>query len=68
MSGDDTDPTVYLWWVPLTHTNNFDTHPAIVWMSEVESQRLFTLGATNDQWVIFNVDQKGISLKKFTTE
>ena len=59
-SQDSTDPTVYDWWVPLSHTNDFEAETAYVWMSDTEkSKRLVSLAATNDQWVIFNVDQQG---------
>ena len=59
-SEDTTDPTVYQWFVPLTHTNDFSTHSAIAWIDDTQQNRtLISLGATNDQWVIFNVEQQG---------
>lgn len=57
---NSTDPALYLYWIHLTFTSNFSTDPAEAWMTDEQaSKRLVTLGAANDQWVLFNVDQQG---------
>lgn len=58
-SNSSTDPIVYQWWVPLTYTNDFTQTTRRDWLpvSQV-SKTLTSLGASANQWVIFNVDQQ----------
>ena len=59
-SEEPTDPALFRWWVPLTHTTDFSESRALTWLSDVQANRtLMSLGALDDQWVIFNVDQYG---------
>lgn len=59
-SSESNDTTIYQWWVRLTHTNDFSAPMTSAWMSDKEQNKtLNSLGAKNDQWVIFNVNQYG---------
>ena len=55
--------TVYLWWVPLTYTSDFKT-VATTWMANNQSSKTITLdfNITDDQWIIFNINQTGNTL------
>ena len=57
-SDGNTDPRENLWWVPLTYTHDFSRNPSATWLSSRKKQ-IFTLAATPDQWIIFNVNQTG---------
>jgi hypothetical protein len=60
----EVDPTVYQWWVPLTYINSKVNvaEKLSEWMSKDEiSVSLSNLGASADQWVIFNADQQSLS-------
>ena len=57
-SGSSTDQTVYRWWVPLTYSNNFNEPQKSAWLTrDQDNVSVSSLGATKDQWVIFNVQQ-----------
>ena len=58
--GNISDPTVYRWWVPLTYKNPTSQSMNIIWMSDNESSMsVQDLEASNDQWVLFNIEQAG---------
>jgi aminopeptidase N len=54
------DKTVYLWWVPLTYTTDFQTVGS-TWLADGQTGKKHELSipADKNQWVIFNVDQMG---------
>lgn len=54
------DQTVYLWWVPITYTADFN-RTAIVWLADNQTTKniMIDFNVTNDQWLIFNIDQVG---------
>ncbi|XP_046438221.1 aminopeptidase N-like [Daphnia pulex] len=54
------DKTVYLWWVPLTYTTDFETVGS-TWLADGQTSKKHELSipADKNQWVIFNVDQTG---------
>ncbi|XP_032798753.2 aminopeptidase N [Daphnia magna] len=54
------DKTVYLWWVPLTYTADFQTIGS-TWLSDGQTSKKHELSIPIDksQWLIFNVDQMG---------
>ncbi|EFX67104.1 hypothetical protein DAPPUDRAFT_302210 [Daphnia pulex] len=54
------DKTVYLWWVPLTYTTDFQTVGS-TWLADGQTGKKHELSIPVDknQWVIFNVDQMG---------
>ena len=54
------DKTIYQWWVPLTYTTNFKTIGS-TWLAEKEKSKVHPLEfeLTNNQWIIFNVDETG---------
>ena len=54
------DKAVYLWWVPLTYTADFKT-TGTTWMANNQSSKTVTLdlNVTNDEWVVFNINQTG---------
>uniref|UniRef100_A0A0P5FVD5 Aminopeptidase n=1 Tax=Daphnia magna TaxID=35525 RepID=A0A0P5FVD5_9CRUS len=54
------DPTVYLWWTPLTYTTDFRTIGS-TWLAENQSSKNLTLEfeIRDDEWVIFNVNETG---------
>ena len=60
-SNSSTDKTVYLWWVPLTYTTDFKTVGS-TWLADNQPSKKHDLSipVDKDQWLIFNVDQKGI--------
>ena len=61
-SNDTTDTTVYQWWVPLTYTTDFTRPKSLAWIAESDvSQTIGNVGASPNQWVIFNVDQESQS-------
>ncbi len=54
------DPTVYLWWVPLTYTTDYKTIGS-TWLADSQPSKNLTLESEigmND-WIIFNVDETG---------
>jgi aminopeptidase N len=57
---NSTDTHVYRWWVPLTHTNGGDLLVRKTeWISKDQpSTTIGNLGASSDNWVIFNYDQQ----------
>ena len=59
-NGSSEDKTVYQWWVPLTYTTNFKTIGS-TWLAENEKSKVYPLEVdlTNNQWIIFNVDETG---------
>ena len=57
-SGSSTDTKDYRWWVPLTYTSNFNEPQKSAWLNNTQTEiKINDLGATNDEWVIFNVGQ-----------
>lgn len=54
-----TEPIVTYWWIPLTFTHDFELNPSSAWLEATKEKKLVSLSATNDQWVIFNLDQTG---------
>lgn len=56
------DKTVYLWWVPLTYTTDFQTIGS-TWLADGQTSKKHELSipADKNQWVIFNVDQMGVA-------
>lgn len=61
-SNDTTDTTVYQWWVPLTYTTDISRPKTTAWISENSvTQTIANVGASANQWVIFNVDQESMS-------
>lgn len=48
----------YVWWVPLSYTHDFSSHATTAWMG-TKNKQLITVSATNDEWLIFNVEQSG---------
>lgn len=54
------DKTVYLWWVPLTYTTDFQTIGS-TWLADGQTSKKHELSipADKNQWLIFNVDQMG---------
>ena len=61
-SNDTTDTTVYRWWVPLTYTSDITRPKSLAWIAESDvSQTIGNVGASANQWVIFNVDQESQS-------
>ena len=59
-NASSSDETVYLWWVPLTYTADFQTVGS-TWLAESQSSKEHELSIPVDknQWLIFKVDQKG---------
>ena len=58
-SNDYTDPIVYQWWVPLTYTSDYTQTTKRDWLPvDQVSKTLSNLGASANQWVIFNIDQQ----------
>jgi aminopeptidase N len=58
-SNDSTDPIVYQWWVPLTYTSDYTQTTKRDWLPvDQVSKTLSNLGASANQWVIFNIDQQ----------
>ena len=54
------DTTVYRWWVPLSYRTLSSPLPSFAWIPDTtQSITIPTLGATSNQWVLFNVDQGG---------
>jgi hypothetical protein len=54
------DPTVYLWWIPLTYTTDYKTIGSN-WLADSQPSKNLTLESEigmND-WIIFNVDETG---------
>jgi len=52
--------STYRWWVPLSYSSK--AHPDVVqcgWIPEYSDQVNTSLEATENQWVIFNIDQVG---------
>ena len=60
-NASSSDKTVYLWWVPLTYTADFQTIGS-TWLAENQSSKKHELSipVNKNQWLIFNVDEKGI--------
>lgn len=60
----DSRPTLnstYRWWIPLSYSSK--AQPDIVqcgWIPEYSDQVNISLEATENQWVIFNIDQVGL--------
>lgn len=54
------DKTVYLWWVPLTYTADFQTTGS-TWLADNQTSKNHELSIPiqKDQWLIVNVDQPG---------
>ncbi|EFX67103.1 hypothetical protein DAPPUDRAFT_203789 [Daphnia pulex] len=54
------DTTVYLWWVPLTYTTDFQTIGS-TWLADNQTSKNLTLEfeVEDNQWIIFNVDETG---------
>ena len=54
--------TVYLWWIPLTYTTDFN-NTGLTWMADNQTSLTVSLdlSITKDQWLIFNMDQIGKS-------
>ena len=59
-NASSSDKAVYLWWVPLTYTADFQTVGS-TWLAENQSSKEHELSIPVDKnkWLIFNVDQKG---------
>jgi hypothetical protein len=54
------DTTVYRWWVPLSYRTLSSPLPSFAWIPDTtQSITIPSLGATSNQWVLFNVDQGG---------
>ena len=60
-NASSSDKAVYLWWVPLTYTADFQTVGS-TWLAENQSSKEHELSIPVDKnkWLIFNVDQKGM--------
>ncbi|EFX67144.1 hypothetical protein DAPPUDRAFT_203795 [Daphnia pulex] len=67
---NSTDTHVYLWWVPLTHTNGGDLLVRKTeWISKDQpSTTIGNLGASSDNWVIFNYDQQNLYRVAYDSE
>ena len=58
-SANSTDTHIYRWWVPLSHTNGGNLLRKTEWISKDEaSKTIANLGASSDNWVLFNYDQQ----------
>ena len=59
-NASSSDKAVYLWWVPLTYTADFQTVGS-TWLAKNQSSKEHELSIPVDKnkWLIFNVDQKG---------
>lgn len=72
-NSSEEEKTIYLWWVPLTYTADFKT-VAITWLADNQTSETVTLdlNVSNDQWVIFNINETGksnlLSKKKMNEE
>lgn len=57
------DKTIYLWWVPLTYTADFETVET-TWLADNQTSKTFgiDLNVSNDQWIIFNINETGKSI------
>ena len=57
-SANSNDTTVYRWWVQLTYQTPSNPKSR-QWMTEAQTSAALTnLGASANQWVVFNVDQQ----------
>lgn len=60
---NSTDTHDYKWWVPLTYTDQasrkFENTQTMMWMKESEDEITISSLPTNDQWVIFNLQETG---------
>ena len=50
------DPTVYVWWVPLTYKTPQTT--SIIWINQTNTPGV-NFGVAANQWLLVNVEQKG---------
>lgn len=56
---DSTDTHEYRWWVPLTYVSSADGERNSEWLSDQDvSKTIENIGASVDDWVIFNYDQR----------
>ncbi len=56
---------VYLWWIPLGYTTDFNK-TGLTWMADNQTSLTVSLDLdiNKDQWLIFNMDQIGIYIKR----
>lgn len=64
MNTTTSDTTVYLWWTPITYTADFKTIGS-TWLADNQTSKNMSLNfdVSQDQWLIFNVDETGQSTK-----
>lgn len=59
------DTHVYRWWIPLSYATESNPNERNVdWLSDEEQSKSISVqGSNNNQWVLFNIDQKSMYQK-----
>ena len=50
---------IYLWWVPLTYTTDFQKAAKTAWLADNQTTKTLSIDASENQWIIFNVNHDG---------
>lgn len=57
------DVPAYRWWIPLSYTSqrnaNFSATQPQEWIEETEDQKIVSIPANLNEWVVFNLQQTG---------